>query len=305
MENWIPISVPGQARREFILNYNKLTQNSGNLVLFAGDQRVEHLNDDFVGTGIDPDDANPEHFFKIASKSRVGAMACQMGLIARYGQDYKEVPYLVKLNSKSNLVKTETADPLSTAWYTVDQVEEFKRSSGLNVLGVGYTVYLGSRHEAVMLKEAAQMIYFAHRMGFVTVLWMYPRGQAVKNERDSHLLAGAAGIGACLGADFVKLNYPKSEDQPSRELLKEAVQAAGRTKIVCECDSGDDSRRYLQDVHDQIHVSGAHGTTTVSSIHQKSVQEAAAICNAIAAIVVDGASVGDALSVCEGAGYRV
>ena len=36
-------------------------------MLFAGDQKVEHLNSDFYGEGIHNDDGDPEHLFKIAA----------------------------------------------------------------------------------------------------------------------------------------------------------------------------------------------------------------------------------------------
>jgi hypothetical protein len=50
--------------------------------------------------------------------------------------DYPDVPYIVKLNSKTNLVKTSQADPKSTKWIDVQQVEEFREDSCLNILGV-------------------------------------------------------------------------------------------------------------------------------------------------------------------------
>jgi len=74
-------------------------------MLFAGDQKVEHLNDDFYGEEVPEGDADPEHLFKIASQAKIGVFATQLGLIARYGMDYKNVPYLVKVNSKTNLVE--------------------------------------------------------------------------------------------------------------------------------------------------------------------------------------------------------
>jgi len=36
-----------------------------------------------------------------------------------------------------------------------------------------------------------------------------PGGKAVADEKDPHLIAGATGVAACLGSDFVKVNYPK------------------------------------------------------------------------------------------------
>jgi fructose-bisphosphate aldolase / 6-deoxy-5-ketofructose 1-phosphate synthase len=231
----VPLDVPQECRSKYKDNYLKITKGSGRLMLFAGDQKAEHLNDDFFGPGIDPQDNDPEHLFRIAAKANVGVFAAQLGLIARYGMDYSNVPYLVKLNSKTNLVKTAQADPCSLQWIDVRQVVDFKESSGLEILGVGYTIYLGSEHEGAMLREAAQLVFQAHQAGLVTVLWIYPRGKAVKDEKDPHLIAGAAGVAATLGSDFVKVNYPQKTGQDSALIFLESVLAAGRTRVVCLC----------------------------------------------------------------------
>lgn len=291
----IPLDVPPERRDRYAENYRKITHGSGRLMLFAGDQKTEHLNDDFYGPGIDPQDADPEHLFRIAAGARVGVFATQLGLIARYGMDYSGVPYLVKLNSKSNLIKTSQADPRSSQWLELQQVVDFQESSGLEILGVGYTIYLGSEHEAEMLREAAQLVFQAHHHGLVTVLWMYPRGKAVKNEKDPHLIAGAAGVGAALGSDFVKVNYPGSA-----EALREAVAAAGRTRVVCAGGESTDARSFLKQLHDQIHISGAGGNATGRNIHQRPLQEAIRLCNAIYALTVENASAAEAEKIYSG-----
>ena len=291
------LDVPAEMRQRFRKNYVKITKGSGRLMLYAGDQKVEHLNDDFFGPGIAPEDNDPEHLFMIASRARIGVYATQMGLIARYGSDYPEVPYLVKLNSKTNLVKTSEADPFSSQWLDVQQVDDFREESGLKILGVGYTVYLGSDHEAEILRQAAQLVYEAHRLGYVTVLWMYPRGRAVKDEKDPHLIAGAAGVAAALGSDFAKVNYPEKPGFESSQVFKEAVQAAGRTKVVCAGGASLDVKSFLQRLHDQIHISGASGNATGRNIHQKPLDEAVRFCNAIYAITVEDASVEAALKI--------
>jgi fructose-bisphosphate aldolase/6-deoxy-5-ketofructose 1-phosphate synthase len=296
----VPADVPGEARQAYVENYVTITRNSGRLMLFAGDQKVEHLNDDFYGEGVAEDDADPEHLFQIASGAQIGVFATQLGLIARYGTDYRTVPYLVKLNSKTNLVKTEQLDPFSGHWYEVGQVVDFAEYSGLRILGVGCTIYLGSEFEHQMLYEAAQMVHEAHLNGLIAVIWGYPRGLAVEDERDPHLIAGATGVGACLGADFVKVNYPKQLGAESKEVFKEAVKAAGRTKVVCAGGSEVAPREFLQQLHDQIFVSGAEGSATGRNIHQKPLEEAIKMCNAISSITIKGWSVDEAMDVYEG-----
>ena len=296
----IPLDVPGCSRHKYVENYLKITQNSGKLMLFAGDQKVEHLNSDFYGPQIDPRDNSPDHLFNIAAKSQIGAFAAQLGLIARYGMDYPEVPYLVKMNSKTNLVKASQSDPISSQWFEVQQVIDFRDDSGLDILGIGYTVYLGSDKEDLMLSQAARLVYEAHREGLVTVLWMYPRGKAVKEETDPHLVAGATGVSAALGSDFAKVNYPTLAGQDSAIVFREAVQAAGRTKVICAGGPSQNVRSFLQQLHDQIYISGAAGNATGRNIHQKSLDEAIRMCNAIYALTIENAGVEEAFKIYSG-----
>jgi fructose-bisphosphate aldolase/6-deoxy-5-ketofructose 1-phosphate synthase len=296
----VPFSVPQKQRAIYSENFELATQGSGNLMLFAGDQKVEHLNDDFFGAGITPEDNDPEHMFEIASKAKIGVFATQFGLIARYGADFSKIPYIVKLNSKTNMVKTTQRDPISNSWYGIQDILDLKDNSGLKILGIGYTVYLGSEYESEMLREAASLIKGAQENGFLSVIWMYPRGKAVVNEKDSHLIAGAAGVAACLGADFVKVNAPKGEGMTSAEALKEAVVAAGRTKLICAGGGSTDPDKFLSDLYDQIHVGGVSGNATGRNIHQKGLDEAIRFCNAISAITIEGKSVEDAVGIFKG-----
>lgn len=296
----VPLDVPKVFRETYVRNYLQVTHESGRLMLFAGDQKVEHLNKDFFGEGIPADDNDPEHLFRIASTAKIGVFATQLGIIARYGMSYPHVPYLVKINSKTDIVKTAQSDPFSGEWYDFHQIIDFRDNSGLNILGVGYTIFLGSEFEAEMLYQAAQLVYNAHQYGLITVLWIYPRGKAVSDEKDPHLIAGATGVALCLGTDFVKVNYPQKAGHESKEIFKEAVLAAGRTKVVCAGGSSKEAREFLQELHDQINVSGAAGNATGRNIHQKPLAEAVRMCNAVYAITVEGASVDEALSIYNG-----
>ena len=93
----------------------------------------------------------------------------------------------------------------------------------------------------------------------------------------------------------MKVNYPKKEGFESKEIFKEAVRAAGRTKVVCAGGSSVDVKQFLQTLHDQIYVSGAAGNATGRNIHQKSLDEAIRMCNAIYAITIEGANPEQAL----------
>lgn len=294
-EDYIPADVPHDKTIAFRNNFKEATAGTGRLMLFAGDQKLEHLNTDFFGQGISPDDANPQHLFQIASQAHVGVFATQLGLISRHALQYSDIPYLIKLNSKANLVPFQQRDPLSLAWFTVDEVARFAENSGLKILGVGYTVYPGSEYETDMLKEAAQIVHQAHLHGLISVLWIYPKGKAVKDEHDQHLIAGAAGVGACLGADFVKLKVPEKNGEFNPEMMVEIVSAAGNTGVLCEGGTKEDETLFLTQLHEQIHKGGARGSGTGRNIHQRSLGDAVKMANAIHAITVENMTVEEAV----------
>jgi class I fructose-bisphosphate aldolase len=287
-------------RDTYIDSYLKATQGTGHLMLFACDQKIEHLNDDFFGEGIAAEDAEPEHLFRIGSQGVIGILAGQRGLVAQYAADYPEINYLIKMNSKTHLVKTSQDDPYSPQLYDVQAVLDM-RDNGVNVVGIGYTIYLGSEYESTMMTEGAQLIADAHANGLIVVLWIYPRGKAVADEKDAHLIAGAAGTACCLGADFVKCNPPKGNDEKtSAEMLVEASSAAGRTGLVCAGGSTVEADVFLNQLWEQIHVGGAIGNATGRNIHQRTLDEAVRLTKAISAITLGDYDLAAAVEVFNG-----
>ena len=296
----VPADVMPEARETYIDNYMAATRGTGRLMLFACDQKIEHLNKDFYGEGIDPSDAEPEHLFEIGSQGVCGVLAGQRGLIAQYAADYPEINYLVKMNSKTNLVKTAQDDPYSPQLTDLGAVLNM-RDAGVNIVGLGYTIYLGSEYESTMLAEAGDLIAQAHAAGLIVVLWIYPRGKAVADEKAPDLIAGAAGVALCLGADFVKVNPPAAiEGQTSAEGLAIASKASGRCGLVCAGGSKADAKVFLSQLHDQIHIGGACGNATGRNIHMRSLDEAVRLTKAISAITLADYSVEDALAVFNG-----
>jgi fructose-bisphosphate aldolase/6-deoxy-5-ketofructose 1-phosphate synthase len=291
----IPADVPRIMHQEFSTNYSVLTQNTGRLLLFVGDQKIEHLNENFYGPSICPDANKPSHLFEIAQHGRIGAFAAHLGLIARFGHQYPHVNYVIKLNGKTNIIPKEAKDPSSHMLWSVDDVIHFKKNSGLQIRGVGYTVYLGSEYESQMLHEAAQIVYQAHTQGLVTILWMYPRGKHVADERDGKLIAGAAGIAAALGADFAKINPPRAHTvQQEAELLRVAVEAAGNTKLICSGGSRVPEKEFLERSYYQLHEGGIAGNAIGRNIYQHSLTEAITFTQALSALIFDGKSVTEA-----------
>lgn len=283
---FIPLSVSRNKKKDYIYNLKQATLNTGNLFILAGDQKLEHLNDDFYGPNISVDDAYPAHLFNIASEVKGLVLATQLGLISQYGADYPEIPYIIKINSKTNANKDKN-NSLSTAWYDIDDIVNFKKQSKLNIVGIGYTIYIGSNNEHIMLKEAAQLIHKAHQEGLIAVIWAYTRNQSIKNENDPHLIAGAAGVAACLGSDFVKLNYPynvKNQDKAVLDYL-EVSSAVGKTKIVCVGGSQKNPKGLLNIIEKQINIAKTNGVAIGRNLHQRDLKDAVLFAKAISSII--------------------
>lgn len=299
----VPADVPDELIETFIDNMDAATCGTGKMNLFACDQKIEHLNDDFYdgGNTIPLTSNDPEHLFTIGQKCHeqgtIGVLAGQLGLISHYARDYPEIPYLVKLNSKSHLVKTKQRDPISQALWDMDDVMSLVHN-GINVVGIGYTIYIGSEYEHEMLSEAAQFIRQAHELGMISVVWMYPRGNAVADEKDPQLISGAAGVAACIGADFAKVNYPAEFEGMTRpESLAIASQAAGRTGIICSGGGSLPPKEFLQRLWDQMNTGNCRGAATGRNIHQKGTQDAMKMTAACHAIICESASVDEAFKI--------
>jgi len=284
----IPLTVPKKQHKNYTENFENITKKSGRLFLFAADQKIEHLNQDFYGENLPAECNNPKHLFEIAQNAPIGAFATNLGLIAHYAADYKNINYIVKLNGKTNLVSTEQQDPESNLLYTIDDIVSFKEETGLSISGVGYTLYIGSEFESDMLTQAAQVILDAHHHGLLAILWIYPRGKAITNPTDANIVAGAAGVGAALGADFVKIISPQSEHiSEQSELLKQTTQAAGKTKVICAGGKKENSAELLKRIYHNIHTGHTSGCAIGRNIFQNNLENAIGLCKAIASIVIE------------------
>ncbi len=281
----IPLSVPSDKKSEYRKNYELVSDQTRNLFLIAGDQKIEHLNDDFYGTGITPEDATPEHLFKIAANSPKNLLALPLGLISYYGESYPNINYLVKLNSKTNVGDNEEKNSSQCLW-TVEDVVRFKKQNQLKIVAVGYTIYLGNRYEGQMLAEAAKIINEAHQNGLLAVLWLYPRGKNIK-EDDIHTIAGGAGVAAALGADFVKVKYPygAKNKKTAAEKFTEVTSAAGNTRVICVGGTKRNEKELLEQLKQQIKTSGTAGIAIGRNLHQLPLADALRLAQKINEII--------------------
>lgn len=232
-----------------MMDLSKIT-TKGQAIYLAYDHGIEHGPVDLKGQSIDP-----KYILDLAVAGGYNAIILQKGVAEKYYPAYQEkIPLIVKLNGKTRLVGGE---PLSSQLCSVAEAVELGASA------VGYTVYLGSQHEAKMLKEFSQIEQEAEKYNLIVIGWMYPRGQAVKDDSSPEITAYAARVGLELGADIVKIKYCGS-----KECFAAAVKAAGLTKVVLSGGPKVSDKEFLE-VIKNIMAAGAIGTAVGRNVWQR------------------------------------
>lgn len=212
---------------------------NGTLLLLPIDQGLEHGPVDFFPN---PDSADPDFQFRLAAEGRFSGIALHIGLAQKYMRDYAgKVPLVLKINGKTTIPSDELAfSPLTAS------VEDAVR---LGADAIGYTLYVGSAMQGEDLAQLSAIREEAERFGMPLIVWAYPRGEAIggKGGRDSlYAIDYAARVACEMGADVVKLNFPKLEgakltEQPApynelkpslREAVEKIVVSAGRTLVL-------------------------------------------------------------------------
>ncbi len=193
----------------------KKISHKGKFLFLAYDQGLEHGPTDFNDKNVDP-----LYIIDIAKKGKYTGIVFQKGIAEKYQKEIRKskIPLILKLNGKTSLVK---GDPISEELCTV------KEAKKLGASAIGYTIYIGSIHEAEMLEDFEKIQKEAHEKGLPVIVWIYPRGKGIKGKSEKQLMAYACRVGLEIGADIVKI-------QPVGNLneLKWAVKSAGKVKVV-------------------------------------------------------------------------
>ncbi|RLG18586.1 fructose-bisphosphate aldolase [Candidatus Micrarchaeota archaeon] len=224
---------------DFEKRFGKICRD-GKLMLCAMDQGMEHGPRDFNETNI-----NPDYVFEIADKGKFTGMVVQKGVAYKY--DYAnryKTPLVLKLNGRTELLPRE--DVYSAPLATV------KDAVKLGADAVGYTIYVGSPREAEMFREFAEIHSEAMEYGMPTIIWAYPRGKYVPDEKKPEVIAYAARVALELGADVTKVNYTGSS-----ESFKTVVRAAQKTKVISSGGSKLSDEQFIEKAKEVMNAGAA------------------------------------------------
>lgn len=222
-----------------MVSLGKIT-TKGRAVFLPYDQGLELGPDDVGEIAIDPD-----FILEIAEKGGYNAIILQKGIAEKYYSKEKyHVPLILKLNGKTELV---SGDPVSR------QICSVEEAMNLGASAVGYTIYIGSEHESIMMAEFGKIVEQAHNIDFPVIAWCYPKGKNIKDEFSPDNVIYAARVGLELGADIVKIKYCGSKDSFAR-----AVKAAGKTKVMMAGGPKANEKEFLERVRNAM-AAGAIG----------------------------------------------
>ena len=192
----------------------KIVKNNRVLIL-AMDQGLEHGPSDFNDRNIDP-----AYVCGIAARGGFTGFALQKGIAKHYKDCYSgKVPLIVKCNGRTNIVPKDEV-------YSAP-VCSVKEAAALGADAIGYTLYVGSPREADLFRDFGVISAEADDYGLPTIVWAYPRGKYIKDEKSVEAVSYAARAALELGADIVKVNYTGSVDG-----FKEVVAAAIRPSTI-------------------------------------------------------------------------
>jgi fructose-bisphosphate aldolase, class I len=257
----------GRLMERFDKGLMKKISNNGKYFFLALDQGLEHGPSDFNSTTIEP-----SYIIDLSRKMKITGLILHKGLAMRYFENYsKKVPLIVKLNGKTNLVKS--AVPFSA------QLTSVKEAVNIGASAVGYTVFVGSGREAEMLSAAGKIEEEAREYGLPFIIWSYPRGSEIKNPRDPAIVAYAARVALEIGADIAKVYYTGD-----RKSFANVVKAGGRCKIIA---SGGDKvpvSHFLKEAKEIINAGGS-GMAVGRNIWQH--EDPVGIANSVAKIIFD------------------
>jgi len=252
----------------------------GKVLILAYDHGLEHGPVDFEEV---PESANPERVFEVAKHPAVTSLAVQKGVAEAYYPSYEdEVTLLAKLNGTSNLWMGE---PDSAVNWSVDYAAEVGADA------VGFTLYGGSNKEVEMAEEFRDAHEQAREYDLPVVMWSYPRGQGLKNDKKPGVIAYATRQAHELGADVAKVKYPGS-----KEAMEHVVEMSGKTKVIMSGGSKRSDREFLENVKAVIDAGGA-GLAVGRNVFQREHPER--ILDALEQVIYEEASVDTALAAAE------
>ena len=192
---------------------------TGKMIILPVDQGFEH--GPARSFAANPEGYDPHYHYQLAIDAGLNAYAAPLGMIEAGADTFAgQIPTILKVNSANSLM-SDTAGKNQAITASVDDALR------LGCSAIGFTIYPGSDCALEMFEEISAMREEAAAKGVATVIWSYPRGEAVTKDGETGIdvAAYAAQIAALLGAHVIKIKL--STDHLMLPEAKKVYEAEG------------------------------------------------------------------------------
>ncbi|MEM7509117.1 MAG: class I fructose-bisphosphate aldolase [Pseudomonadota bacterium] len=205
---------------------------TGKMIILPVDQGFEH--GPARSFAPNPDAYDPHYHYQLAIDAGLNAYAAPLGMLEAGADTFAgQIPTILKANSANSLIPSEAPkDQAITA-----SVDDALR---LGCAAIGFTIYPGSSCGLDMFEEISAMREEAAAKGVATVIWSYPRGEALTKDGETAIDIGAyaAQIAALLGAHIIKIKLSTDhlELKEAKKVYEdESIDISTQAARVADC----------------------------------------------------------------------
>ena len=205
---------------------------TGKMIILPVDQGFEH--GPARSFAPNPPAYDPHYHYQLAIDAGLNAYAAPLGMLEAGADTFAgQIPTILKANSANSLIPSEAPkDQAITA--TVDDALR------LGCAAIGFTIYPGSSAALDMMEEIAELRQEAAAKGVATVIWSYPRGEALTKDGETAIDIGAyaAQMAALLGAHVIKIKLSTDHlelGEAKKVFEAEGIDISTQAARVAEC----------------------------------------------------------------------
>ncbi|AWB48928.1 class I fructose-bisphosphate aldolase [Gemmobacter aquarius] len=205
---------------------------TGKMIILPVDQGFEH--GPARTFAANPAGYDPHYHYQLAIDAGLNAYAAPLGMLEAGADTFAgQIPTILKVNSANSLM-SDTAGRNQAITASVDDALR------LGCAAIGFTIYPGSDMALEMYEEISAMRQEAAAKGVATVIWSYPRGEAVTKDGETAIdvAAYAAQIAALLGAHIIKIKLSTDHlmlGEAKKVYLDQKIDVASQAARVRHC----------------------------------------------------------------------
>ena len=205
---------------------------TGKMIILPVDQGFEH--GPARSFAPNPAGYDPHYHYQLAIDAGLNAYAAPLGMIEAGADTFAgQIPTILKVNSANSLM-SNTAGKNQAITASVDDALR------LGCAAIGFTIYPGSDMALDMFEEIVEMRKEAAAKGVATVIWSYPRGEAITKDGETAIdvAAYAAQIAALSGAHIIKIKLSTDHlmlPEAKKVYEDKKIDVATQAKRVAHC----------------------------------------------------------------------